>query len=69
MNTIFKYLLGIGNKEINKLNIGNINIKISIITYLLKIFVNKFKNKYEPKTAKIFYITILCIQRNKVKQK
>jgi hypothetical protein len=69
MNTIFKYLLGIGNKEINKLNIGNINIKISIITYLLKIFVNKFKNKYEPKTAKIFYIIILCIQRNKVKQK
>ena len=55
MNTIFKYLLGIGNKEINKLNIGNINIKISIITYLLKIFVNKFKNKYEPKTAKILY--------------
>ena len=56
MNTIFKYLLGIGNKEINKLNIGNINIKISIITYLLKIFVNKFKNTYGPKTAKIFYI-------------
>jgi hypothetical protein len=48
--------LGIGNNEINKLSIGNINIKISIITYLLKIFVNKFKNKYEPKTAKIFYI-------------
>ena len=56
MNTIFKYLLEIGNKEINKLSIGNIKIKISIITYLLKIFINKFKNKYESKTAKIFYI-------------
>ena len=56
MNTIFKYLLEIGNKEINKLSIGNIKIKISIITYLLKIFINRFKNKYKSKTAKIFYI-------------
>ena len=63
MNTIFKYLLGIGNKEINKLNIGNINIKISIITYLLKIFVNKFKNKYNPKPQKYHISDIMHIEK------